>query len=137
MARLILVACIALVSSACVPSSLQTKENPNTPKLVQASAYSVDDAYRVMQSNLVRCFAGPNYLLAASPSSPTTPPQIVVNGSLGHLFTVLDFRATATGSDTMVALGYALRRESRTSDWKTALNSWLVTKDETYCPRMP
>lgn len=123
--------------TACAPHPQTLRDNPDVPRVSQASALSVDDAFKTVQAQLVRCFGTGNYNLAAAPGMAGQPPRININGSLGHLFSTVDFTPADTGSTTTVTVGYALGRERRTAEWRNALKVWLVDGDSTYCQRMP
>lgn len=128
---------LTLSLAACAPHPQTLRDNPDVPRVSQGSALSVDDAFKTVQAQLVRCFGTGNYNLAAAPAVAGQPPRININGSLGHLFSTVDFAPASGGSTTTVTVGYALGRERRTAEWRSALQAWLVDGDSTYCQRMP
>lgn len=137
MLRTLVLTLLIFAMAGCVPTPAAVRKNANTPKVVVTTALSMDDAYRTVQSNLVRCFGNAAYIIAAAPSSPDRPPQIVVNGALGHLFAVIDFAPKGPETEVTVNVGYALARASRTEGWQKSMDGWLSGTDRDFCAWMP
>lgn len=130
-------AALLLSLTACVSPPQAVRDNPNTPKVVVTTTMTADDAYRTVNANLVRCFAGANYLIAGAPSSPSRPPQVLVNSTLGHSFAVIDFAPKGGETEVTVNVAMAVARARRADGWKQAMVAWLKGGDQDFCQAGP
>ncbi|MBJ6981954.1 hypothetical protein [Luteimonas sp. MC1572] len=138
MSKPIIFAMVCMLLAGCVQSAANLRVNESAGVATFTTSKSVADAYAIIQSNAVHCWAdAANYIIASAPPSPARPPSIQINSSLGHLMSVVDFAKSEEGTRVNVKIGYTLGNRSRTSDWQRALSSWLSGADMNYCPRMP
>ena len=138
MSKLKVVATACVLLTGCVQSAADLRANDGAGSATWTSDKSVTDAFAIIQSSAVHCWAdAANFIIAAAPPSPARPPSIQINSSLGHLMSAVDFTSTGSGSRVDVKVGYSLGNKSRTRDWQRALQSWLGGQDVNYCPRMP
>ncbi len=90
-----------------------------------------------IKANLARCFNRGGVVWMEAPATNTMPLRLVINGSLGHAFTVLSFEPASVGSNVKIELIYALGRKRRGEEWRQALATWTSNPPGDYCPRMP
>ena len=129
-------ACVAL--AGCVQSAANLRDNESAGRATFTTDRPIGDAYAIIQSNSIHCWAdAANFIIAGAPPSPSRPPSIQINSILGHLMSVVDFSVAGTGTKVDVMVGYTLANKSRTASWQHALQSWLTGTDNAYCPKMP
>lgn len=102
-----------------------------------SSKMEMSAVYDTVNANVIRCYADGEFVLAQYAGSKIQAPKIVINGRWGHRFSIIDFIPVENGTTVAVKLIYGLGRGRRSTEWRRALEEWLVEDRHDFCPFLP